>query len=279
MMEQKVVFLDIDGTLTQPGCNEVPASAVWAIAQARAQGHYVYLCTGRNFGMLSPLLKYDFDGIISSAGGYIQCGDEVIYDCPMTEPQRQAAMDVLEKNGIFRTVECKEHSYVDECLRDYLYSQAAQKDNIEILQRRERLEQSLGILPMKEYQGEQVYKIVVMSKSMEALVRAHEALEKDFDLCVQEKDVSGLFYGEVVNKAFDKGRAIARVCSYLHLPIERSMAFGDSLNDLEMMQTAGLSICMDNGSEKLKKIADDICPSVSEHGIRAAFYKYRLITA
>lgn len=278
-MERKAVFLDIDGTLTQPGCNEVPESAVWAIAQARKQGHYVYLCTGRSIGMLSPLLKYDFDGIISSSGGYIKSRGRVIYDCPMTEEQRQAAMDVLEKNGIFRTVECREHSYVDEGLKAFLRSQAARRDNDEMLQRRERLERALGILPMKQYRGEQVYKIVVMSRSMEPLVRAHEALEADFDLCIQEKDESGLFHGEVVNRLFDKGRAIARVCSDLHLPLECSVAIGDSLNDLEMMQTAGIGICMDNGSERLKRIADDICPSVSEHGIRSAFYKHRLIPA
>lgn len=44
-----------------------------------------------------------------------------------------------------------------------------------------------------------------------------------------------------------------------------------------MIQTAGLGICMQNGSEKLKKLADDVCPSVSENGIRAAFLKHHLI--
>ena len=37
-MEQKIIFLDIDGTLTEPGKNVVPKSALWAIAQARSQG-------------------------------------------------------------------------------------------------------------------------------------------------------------------------------------------------------------------------------------------------
>ena len=39
-MEKKVIFLDIDGTLTEPGCNEPPGSAVRAIEKAREQGHY-----------------------------------------------------------------------------------------------------------------------------------------------------------------------------------------------------------------------------------------------
>ena len=80
-MEQKIIFLDIDGILTEPGKNVVPKSALWAIAQARNQGHYVFLCTGRSYGMLLPLLKllkYEFDGVIASAGGYIECCREVI---------------------------------------------------------------------------------------------------------------------------------------------------------------------------------------------------------
>ena len=49
------------------------------------------------------------------------------------------------------------------------------------------------------------------------------------------------------------------------------------MNDKEMLEIAGLSICMRNGSEELKRLADDICPSVQEGGIRYAFLKYHLI--
>ena len=66
-MEKKVIFLDIDGTLTMPGRNEPPESAIWAIRQAREEGHYVFLCTGRNYEMLRPLLRYDFDGVVASS--------------------------------------------------------------------------------------------------------------------------------------------------------------------------------------------------------------------
>lgn len=45
-MKQKLIFLDIDGTLLPPGEMTVPASAVEAIRQARANGHKVFLCTG-----------------------------------------------------------------------------------------------------------------------------------------------------------------------------------------------------------------------------------------
>ena len=59
----KLIFLDIDGTLTQPGENTPPDSAVEAIKKAQARGNKVFLCTGRNPDMLKPLLRYGFDGV------------------------------------------------------------------------------------------------------------------------------------------------------------------------------------------------------------------------
>ena len=105
VIEKKLIFLDIDGTLTEPGKNAPPDSALTAIRRAQANGHRVILCTGRNYGMLSPLLKYGFDGLVGSAGGYIECGGEIVYDCPMTPEQQKQAMTVLADNGIFRTIE------------------------------------------------------------------------------------------------------------------------------------------------------------------------------
>ena len=42
----KIIFLDVDGTLVDYH-NRVPASAVKAIQQARQNGHYVFVCTGK----------------------------------------------------------------------------------------------------------------------------------------------------------------------------------------------------------------------------------------
>lgn len=276
-MDQKVIFLDIDGTLTEPGSNEIPASAVWAINRAREKGNYVFLCTGRNYDMLSPLLKYEFDGIVGSSGGYIECQGKVIYDCPMTEQQKQTAMNVLKENGVFRTVECMNGSYTDEEFKEFLRSHATEGSNSELLRWREQIEKSLNILPMKEYKAQPVYKIVIMSPSREQLEIPRKVLTSDFAFCIQDEDKHGFVNGEVVNRQFDKGKAVVRVCDYLGIPVCNSIAIGDSMNDKEMLEAAGLSICMQNGSGELKKIADDICPSVGEDGIRHAFLKHHLV--
>ena len=94
----KLIFLDIDGTLTTPGSNEPPASALEAIRKAQAKGNKVFLCTGRNYAMLKPLLKYGFDGMVAGAGGFVTCGDKVLFDCPMTDEQTKRGLEIFEES-------------------------------------------------------------------------------------------------------------------------------------------------------------------------------------
>lgn len=274
-MEKKLIFLDIDGTLTQPGFNVPPASAQEAVKRARAKGHKVFLCSGRNRGMLSPLLAYGFDGLVASAGGYIEYGGQVIYDCPMAPELRDKAMRVFQENGIFRTVEGKEGSYTDEGFKDFLLESSG--GNSELLRWREQLEHELGIRPMAEYQGMPVYKMGFVSPSAAGLREPMRVLGDAFDFCIQGTDQLGAINGELINKAFNKGLAVERLCVHLGVPIEDTIAFGDSMNDLEMIQAAGLGICMANGSEELKKIADEVCPAVDEDGLYKAFSRHGLI--
>ena len=49
------------------------------------------------------------------------------------------------------------------------------------------------------------------------------------------------------------------------------------MNDLEMIETVGVSVCMDNGSPLLKEKSNMICPSVEEDGLYKAFEQLQLI--
>lgn len=276
-MDQKLIFLDIDGTLTQPGSNTPPASAQTAVQAARAKGHKVVLCSGRNYGMLSPLLRYGFDGLVGSAGGYIEYGGQVIYDCPMTRAQRDAAMEVFLRSGIFRTVESKLGSYTDEGFKAFLQETAQSGGNSELLRWREQLEHDLGIRPMAEYRGEPIYKIVFMCRERAQLEEPVRVLGEEFDFCIQDADQFGILNGELINKQFNKGTAVKGLSEYLDIPLEHTVAFGDSMNDLEMILTAGLGVCMGNGSPLLKEQADAVCPPVQEDGLYLAFLQYGLI--
>ena len=68
----------------------------------------------------------------------------------------------------------------------------------------------------------------------------------------------------------DRDEAFVReVCARLGLPLEETVAAGDSANDLSMLRTAGLGVCMDNGTEDAKAAADRIIGDVREDGLAA----------
>ncbi len=276
-MERKIIFLDIDGTLTEPGSNVPPASALKAVGRAQEKGHKVFLCSGRNYAMLSPLLAYGFDGVVASSGGYILCGDQVIYDCPMTEQQKEKVLKVLKANHVYCTIECLDGTYTDEAFKEFLKANGESRGNSELLRWREQLEGALNILPMAAYEGQPVYKVVIMCQSREQLKEPERLLGDEFHLSIQDADSFGIVNGEIVNKQFDKGKGVKRVCQSLGISMEHAIGFGDSMNDIEMMQEVSVGVCMENGSELLKGIADRICPPVEQDGLFRGFEELGLL--
>lgn len=279
-MHKKLIFLDIDGTLCEAGQNTPPASALAAIRQAQAGGHLVALCSGRNYGMLSPLLRYGFDAVVASAGGYILAGDTVLYDCPMTPAQQEKALRVLQKNGVYITVEGRMHSYTDTRFKEFIRTASPDGANSELLRWQQQLEDTLGIQPMENYAGEAIYKIILMSPGMQALAEPMRVLSDEFDFCIQEPTDIGdarIINGELINKKFNKGTGVQRLAAGFGIPLADTVAFGDSMNDLEMLEAAGTAVCMANGSKALQEKADIVCPAVEEDGLAWAFGKLGLL--
>ena len=167
---KKVIFLDIDGTLAIPEETVPVPSALDVIRKARKKGHYVFLCTGRSYCLMSHFMEFGFDGAPA-------------------------------------------------------------------------------------------YKLILMSPSMKNLDLCRPALEEEFQFCIQ--DITEHY--------------VRQICEHLCIPIENSIGFDDSMNDKEMLETVGLGICMANGNEQMKQLADDVCPAVTEDGIQKAFLKYHLV--
>ena len=274
-MKNKIIFLDIDGTLTSAGSNTPPASAMDAVRKAQAKGHKVFLCTGRNPAMLAPVLALGFEGAVAGAGGYVFAGDRVLFDCPMTSEQLETGMRLLKENGVFRTIEAKDATWGDEDLGDFLAR--AGDGNSELVRWRKALAEQLNILPMSEYDGRPIYKIVFMCREASQLEPARAALEKDFSFVVQDVAAHHCLNGELINRKFDKGRGVKIVADYYGAGLEDTIGFGDSMNDLEMIETVGYSVCMENGSPALKAMSDLVCPAVEEDGLYRAFEQLGLI--
>lgn len=84
---------------------------------------------------------------------------------------------------------------------------------------------------------------------------------------IAEIVISGFACVDIVNKGVSKGAAIERLQKQWGISKEETMAFGDSYNDVEMLQKAKFSFAMKNAEEGVKKHAQFIAQSNNDSGV------------
>jgi len=87
----------------------------------------------------------------------------------------------------------------------------------------------------------------------------------------------GRDFGDFTQKHVTKASAVAVLLERLGLNQEDTFAFGDSFNDIEMLQYCQTGIAMGNAAEELKAVADHVTNAVTEDGIFNAFKHFGLI--
>ena len=88
---------------------------------------------------------------------------------------------------------------------------------------------------------------------------------------------AGLEGADVIAKESSKANGLKILCEYFHISVSETYAFGDSMNDLEILQEAGTGIAMGNAVPKLKEVADYVTDRIDENGIYNACKHFRLI--
>lgn len=78
---------------------------------------------------------------------------------------------------------------------------------------------------------------------------------------------------EFTKAGVTKGTGLRFLCDYLKIPIEASMACGDSENDLDILNAAGYSVAMENADESIRAICDDVTASNNQDGVGKAIAK------
>ena len=267
-MDRKLIFFDVDGTLVTRRSSPTPAVRR-AIRQARANGHLVFVCTGRNMPIIrSDILDIGFDGIIASAGAYVTVGGEVLLELPLPEELVQECLAVFHGLGMFCRLETAEGVYIDVQMEELLRAAAPDPRNSELIRMQKEFESFVAVRHYGEYPRQGAYKLCFTSTSLEMIREAQTALGDRFQFVVHPfASSASCFNGEIIPKWSDKGDALELVCRHFGAGPQDAIAFGDSMNDAAMLERAGVAVAMGNACEELKAIADIICEDAAHDGV------------
>ena len=274
-MDRKLVFLDVDGTLTPPGGFVPPESAARAVRIARERGHKVFLCSGRNYGTIEPLMKYGFDGGIASCGGFVYADGKVLYDRPIPAEQKDMILDQFAKNGVFLSIEGRDYTYNDEGAKQYLEPDSGVNSHLRKMIKAVWVD--LCPRPRAEYDGCPVYKMVFVCRSVDQIASVRAALEDELMFILHDFSEENCIFGEIISRRSDKGSGARIIAETLGYDMADTIGFGDSMLDIELIEAVGTSVCMDSGSPKLKELSDLVCPAVEDDGIEWGFRELGLI--
>jgi len=278
MKERKLIFLDIDGTFTVPLEKPTPL-AIEAVQRARKNGHKVLICTGRNMPIISQdILKVGFDGVVASAGSHIEVEGKIILDSLLPEETVQECISILHKFGVYCRIEDPYGMYMDWEMEELVRKAVPNGTNSELMRMKKELETGVGIQPYANYSQMGAYKVCFICMDLQDINKTKPYLEQRFNYVIHPYAPDAVsFNGELIRKGMDKGEGMERVCKYYGASMSDTIAFGDSMNDFQMLSCAGIAVAMGNSCNELKEIADVVCENVEDDGIYFEFKRMKLI--
>ncbi len=258
----RAVFVDIDGTLCDSR-QRIPQSATDALREARSNGHRLFACTGRSAPEVYPRFwDVGFEGLVGGAGGYARVGSRVLVDERMPREHAEVLTALWEELDAFYIWQGPDQMGPSDGYLDFFVPRAGAhpEDWIEYAQ-----SITPFIVDIDDGAFTKVTAYVPPEKA--SLERVTAALPTGYRAIIGSVGAAGYVPFEVVPAHLSKAVGIRAVCEYIGIPLSRTVALGDSNNDVEAVDTAALGISIGNGCEALVKVADIVAPSVSEDGL------------
>lgn len=277
-MKPKLIFIDIDGTLFDHAKDAIPESAKNAILSVKSKGHRIFLSTGRPYADIDQeILNSPLDGMIVSCGAVVYVDNKPIY-CK-TYPQKEliSLIQFMLDNNIGFSLDGIRKNYLTEEAFNYLSSLMFKNNEDSELSRAMMAKNNcFPFEDMKEEDLKEVVKISIFTKNKESCEKLFQRIPESLVGFMYKNNHLDLYNGEISIKGITKATGLKQITSYLNIPIEDTIAIGDSLNDLDILQEAGLSICMGNGADECKKTADFVTKDISDDGLAYALKHFNL---
>ena len=275
----KILLIDIDGTLVDYE-NRLPASAVEAVRRARANGHRVYLCSGRSKAEnKQEIWDMGIDGYIGGNGSYVESDGTVVMHQLITADQCRRIVDWLNARGLEFYLESNNGLFASPTFKDVAVQVMAEYS------RRKGREMSGDLdyrqaFPGMIWEGKlyrsDLNKISYVLHSYQDHLDARAAFPE-----MQHGTWGGAgetaLFGDMGVKDVTKAHAVETLLAHLGAEKADTIAFGDAKVDIPMFEACALGVAMGSGGEEIKTAADYVTTDVDKDGLYNAFVHLGLI--
>ena len=260
--QQHALFFDIDGTLVSFKTHEIPPSTVFALIQAKANGHKVFIATGRPPLIITNLraIEHLIDGYVTINGALCYVGNEVIRckDIPK-EDVHTVIRDAQEKNYGLIVVGEKDVALHDPEGQVYqIFHGELAVENLNMVK------------PLDEVLNQRILQLTAFFPS-----EYEEKLMERIPGCTSGRWHPS--FTDITAQGADKGEGILAMAAHFNIAPERTIAFGDGGNDTPMIKAAHIGVAMGNAIESLKQEATHTTTSVDEDGILNALRHFNIV--
>ena len=247
----RVIFFDVDGTLVSHTQHAVPAGVESALDRLSEKGILRVVATGRHLQELPqlPVHSIRFDAYITLNGQLcLDSQGNILFSNPISGEGREALLHLFRERRFPVMLVEKDRMYISFVDP---YVEAAQTAV------------SSPVPELGEYTGGEIYQAVVyLDRACEREVmqrlpgcRATRWNEHAVDL---------------IAASDGKADGIREYLRVMGIAREETMAFGDGLNDLEMLRLVQIGVAMGNAEDAVKTAADYVTASVDDGGIPKA---------
>lgn len=257
-MMKKILFFDVDGTLYNSE-KILPASAKEALLEARRNGYEIAIATGRAPFMIQSLLEeLDINTYVTFNGQYVVYRGEIVYT------------NGVEKDELSKIIAFGDARHEPVVFLDDQRMIASVGNNEMISESLNTLKYPYPNIDSTYYMQNEVYQtLIFMEEKDEHLYR--EAFPN-------VQFVRWHRYScDILPKGGSKAAGIEKVLEKMGLTLNDAIAFGDGINDIEMLQAVGTGVAMGNGHERVKAVATHIAEHVDEDGLAKIMRQLNII--
>jgi len=273
-MTYRLIATDMDGTILLNN-KKLSKDTIDALKAARDKGIEIVLCTGRPFANVVPYLsQINVEcSIITNNGAVIRDKQhELSHVNYIKRPQLERVLKILEMEDIYFHAGDEYLTYIDSFIKRVKITKIYIKKRrlpfylewLEIL-RNVFLSNGYRRVNFKKYvaEGGQFTSLFIYSEDQDKLKKLKLKLMEIEGIEITSSAKENI---EVLDSESTKGMALERLSASMGITPEEIVAVGDHLNDISMIEFAGLGVAMGNGEEEVLKVADWITRSNEEEG-------------